>query len=150
VTARSPRPTRRRLTRHFVVEEFDSHDGVHVRQRDHAALEHLCDWWLEPLRSEFGPVTITSGFRSFAQNRKVGGAARSVHLLRTQLPNAASSSLTVAAAADIRCLRGAPHDWARWARLEREPSAHLGQRGRGGVGLYPSFVHLDTGTARDW
>lgn len=142
--------TRRRLTRHFVVEEFDSHDGALVHPADYPALEHLCDWLLEPLRADWGRVTILSGFRSFAHNRAVGGAPKSVHMLRTPLPDRGASSSTVAAAADVRCARGTPSLWAAWARDERRESVHLVRRGRGGVGLYPTFVHLDTATARDW
>jgi uncharacterized protein YcbK (DUF882 family) len=142
--------TRRRLSRHFTVEEFDSRDGGRVRAEDYAALEHLCDWFLEPLRADFGAVEILSGFRTLAHNAAVGGAKRSVHLLRTPLPGRGTSSSTVAAAADVRCAEGAPYLWAGWARAERRESVHLARRGRGGVGLYPAFVHLDTGPARDW
>jgi hypothetical protein len=148
--ARSGSRTRRRLTRHFIVEEFDSHDGGRVPPEHYAALEHLCDWLLEPLRSDFGAVQVLSGYRTYAHNASVGGARLSVHLLRTPLPGRRTDSSTNAAAADVRCATGAPPQWARWARAERRASDHLATRGRGGVGLYPSFVHLDTGPARDW
>ncbi len=144
------RRSRRRLTRHFVVEEFDSGDGARVPVAHLAALEKLCDWWLEPLRADFGAVTILSGFRSLAHNLAVGGARRSVHLLTTPLPGRATSSSLVAAAADVHCERGTPREWAAWARDERRASALLAGRGRGGVGSYRGFVHLDTGPARDW
>lgn len=142
--------TRRRLTRHFVIEEFDSSDGARVPPEHYAALEHLCDWLLEPLRAGFGPVTVHSGYRSFPVNRRVGGAKRSVHLLRTPLPDRGRRSSTVAAAADVTCAEGTPSIWAGFARAERRESVHLAQRGRGGVGQYSGFVHLDTGPARDW
>ncbi len=144
------RRSRRRLTRHFVIEEFDSHDGARVPPEHHAALEHLCDWLLEPLRADFGRVWVLSGFRSFAHNQAVGGRPKSVHLLRSPLPDPGPLKGIVAAAADVRCAEGTPAQWASWARQERGASSHLAQRGRGGVGQYPTFVHLDTWRARDW
>ncbi len=45
-----------------------------------AALKRLCDNVLEPIREHFKrPVTINSGFRSAAVNKKIGGAATSQH-----------------------------------------------------------------------
>ena len=66
--------TRHRLSRHFVVEEFDCKDGTKVQQRDYNGLEYLCRTYLEPLRKKYGAVTVHSGFRTSSWNRKVGGA----------------------------------------------------------------------------
>jgi hypothetical protein len=142
--------TRRRLSPHFVIEEFDSHDGAHVPGEHIGAIQHLVDWWLTPLRSQFGPVTVLSGYRSLAHNASVGGARKSVHLLRTWLPRPYGRATTRAAAADVRCAEGSPADWTRWALLERQEQQHLADRGRGGIGTYPSFIHLDTGPWRRW
>jgi uncharacterized protein YcbK (DUF882 family) len=142
--------TRRRLSPHFVIEEFDSHDGAHVPAEHIEAFQHLVDWWLTPLRSQFGPVTILSGYRSLAHNASVGGARKSVHLLTTPLPRPYGRSRSRAAAADVTCAEGSPADWSRWAGVERQAQEHLGERGRGGIGTYITFVHLDTGPWRRW
>lgn len=39
----------------------------------------LCERVLEPVRRQFGPVRVLSGYRSPAVNRAVGGAATSQH-----------------------------------------------------------------------
>jgi hypothetical protein len=142
--------TRRRLSRHFVVEEFDSRDGAHVPVGRESALVHLADWWLEPLRSAFGPVTILSGYRSPAHNLTVGGARRSVHLLTTPMPAPHGHWRPMAAAADVTCAEGSPRDWSAWAGRERKANHELGGHGRGGIGTYITFLHLDTGPWRRW
>lgn len=152
--------TRKRLSPHFRVEEFDCRDGTLVSPDWYDDITRLCEWWLEPLRAEFGPVVVVSGFRSLSHNRFVGGAQHSVHLLTTPLPggdrrpSSASSSRArqLAAAADVVPVKGTPRAWAEWARRLRPRHGHLGKQGRGGVGLYvrSGFVHLDTASARDW
>ena len=73
---------RTQLTPHFKLYEF-TRSGVAA---DHdlsncpnaaqtAALEALCQNVLEPLRHRFGPIVISSGFRSPAVNRLIPGAA---------------------------------------------------------------------------
>lgn len=81
--------------------------------------------YLEPLRSAYGPVTVTSGHRSDQHNAQVGGAPASFH---RSIPGRRG------AAADVTCARGDPRDWYRF--LER--------LGPGGLGLYSSWVHVDT------
>lgn len=142
--------TRRRLSRHFVIEEFDSRDGARVPDDLAGALVHLADWWLEPLRAEFGAVTILSGYRSAAHNLTVGGARRSVHLLTTPMPAPHGKWRPMAAAADIRCAQAGPPEWSAWATRERRMSHELAGHGRGGIGTYFAFVHLDTGPWRRW
>jgi hypothetical protein len=141
---------RYRVSEHFVLGEFDCRDGSEVRGRDEGAIGYLASWWLEPMRKTFGPVTVRSGFRSVPYNRAVGGARYSVHLLRTPLPRRGRGSAVKAAAADVTCATGNPAMWAEWARQHRRRFPKLAERGRGGIGFYPGFVHLDTGPARDW
>lgn len=65
------------LSPHFSREEFRCRDGS-------AANPHpLLIAALERLRAETGghPITIVSGYRSPAWNKRVGGATRSQHLL---------------------------------------------------------------------
>lgn len=145
-----PRRTRWRVSEHFVIEEFDSGDGAQVRKADHGAILHLVEWWLEPMRDVFGAVTVHSGYRSYAHNIAVGGARGSVHLLTTALPAHHGRAYVKAAAADVSCAEGTPGRWARWARTHRRASSHLHGHGRGGIGSYPTFVHLDTSGEREW
>lgn len=45
-----------------------------------ASLRYLCEQFLQPLRDQFGPVYISSGFRSPKLNSLVGGAVDSWHI----------------------------------------------------------------------
>ena len=87
---------------------------------------------LQALRNQLNlPLSITSGFRCNRHNESVGGAARSFH--------------TLGMAADVACLEGmTAEDLAQAA--EAIPAFQ-----QGGIGIYPSWVHLDvrtTGKAR--
>tara|TARA_Y100001951_G_scaffold42592_1_gene33749 strand:+ start:1057 stop:1515 length:459 start_codon:yes stop_codon:yes gene_type:complete len=42
-------------------------------------LVNLCNFILQPVREEFGPIRINSGYRSPALNAKVGGSKTSQH-----------------------------------------------------------------------
>ena len=42
-------------------------------------LVNLCNFILQPVRNEFGPIRINSGYRSPALNAKVGGSKTSQH-----------------------------------------------------------------------
>lgn len=132
--------TRHRLSPHFVVEEFDCHDGTKVMPRDYDGLSHLCRVYLEPLRLKFGSVKIMSGFRTFRYNRDVvHGASKSYHVYTMHDGNDQ--------AADITCARGTPFQWhstLNWIRNHR-------RNGKGGLGLYGTFVHVDIRDYRaDW
>ena len=87
---------------------------------------------LQALRDQLNlPLNITSGFRCNRHNESVGGAARSFH--------------TLGMAADVACPDGlTAEDLAQAA--ETIPAFQ-----QGGIGIYPSWVHLDvrtTGKAR--
>jgi uncharacterized protein YcbK (DUF882 family) len=125
--------TRHRLSEHFTVEEFDCHDGTKVSKREYKGLSHLCRVYLEPLRDEFGRVTILSGFRTVSWNRKVGGASQSYHIYTLHDGNDQ--------AADVKCARGNPAEWHRFLSGLRRKE----RNGKGGLGLYPilGFVHVD-------
>lgn len=114
-----------RIGKFFDLSEFHSSDGAHVPQRARRQLQLLVREYLDPLREEFGPVTITSGYRTAIVNRRVGGASRSFH--RYDLPR------RWGVAADFTAARGRPSDWYTF----------LDRRGAGGLGLYDSFVHVD-------
>lgn len=123
--------TRHRLSPHFVVEEFDCHDGTKVGVRDYKGLETLCKTYLEPLRAKFGTVTVLSGFRTAMYNRKIHGASKSFHIYTIHDGNDQ--------AVDIKCARGTPKEWhstLNWLRNHK-------MGGRGGLGLYSTFCHVD-------
>lgn len=87
---------------------------------------------LQDLRDQLNlPLSITSGFRCNRHNESVGGATQSFH--------------TLGMAADVSCPDGmTAEDLAQAA--ETIPAFQ-----QGGIGIYPSWVHLDvrtTGKAR--
>lgn len=114
-----------RLTEHFVLAEFDCSDGTKVPAAARDELVALCRGYLEPLRARYGRVTVHSGYRTAAVNRRVGGAVNSFH--RYDLAG------RYGVAADVTCAKGRPSDWATF----------LEQLRAGGVGRYGSFVHVD-------
>ena len=87
---------------------------------------------LQDLRDQLNlPLSITSGFRCNRHNDSVGGAARSFH--------------TMGMAADVACPKGMTAENLAQA-AETIPAFQ-----QGGIGIYPSWVHLDvrtTGKAR--
>lgn len=124
------------LTPHFTIREFDCNDGTRVPDYMEPHLRDLCKRVLEPLREEFGPCTVTSGYRHSAYNRQIGGATMSYHVYEARQSQPA---------ADVKFARGNPTQWARRARES------LGDEG--GVGTYVAsgFVHVDTRNHRsDW
>jgi uncharacterized protein YcbK (DUF882 family) len=123
--------TRHRLSEHFVVEEFDCHDGTKVAKRDYNGLEYLCRVFLEPLREKYGRVHVNSGFRTASYNRQIGGATQSYHIYSIHDGNDQ--------AADITCANGDPRGWHATANAIRRRE----RNGKGGLGLYASFVHID-------
>ncbi len=137
--------TRRRLSPHFTIEEFDCHDGTLVPESAVPALTELCRYVLEPMRAKYGRCTVLSGHRSPAHNRSVGGARYSQHIY-----NDTPGSV----AADVRFATGSPARWARGARWRFRTVARWRKNGRrrGGVGLYvgQNFVHVDSDSRRDW
>lgn len=88
---------------------------------------------IDDLRVTIGkPITITSSYRSPAYNKAVGGAPQSYHKKFV--------------AADIQVASTTPHEVYKILRLWREQGKFSG-----GLGLYPTFVHVDTrGFNADW
>jgi len=112
------------LTPHFHSEEFRCRDGTEAPRPWLTSCRSLCLGYLEPLRREFGPVTILSGFRTATHNAEVGGAPASYHLRRRG---------RFGAAADVYCRRGEASDW--YELLDRLQI--------GGLSMTPTSVHAD-------
>lgn len=130
----------RRLSAHFSVREFACRDGSPVPVAAIPAIERLCRDVLEPLRAQFGPCLVLSGYRTRSYNARIGGARYSQHIYDVTPDSVA---------ADVRFARGTPAQWRKAARKAmvraygRRPGTWL--RRAGGIGLYvrSGFIHVD-------
>lgn len=100
------------LSQHFTLEEFiKSQTGERLgidNMPTAAALDSikvLCERVLEPVRAQFGPVHINSGYRGPELNKAVGGAATSQHCLGQaadiEVPGVANGDLAAWVAANL-------------------------------------------------
>jgi hypothetical protein len=76
-----------RLTAHFNLAEFTrSESAKRHGVSNNPTPEHLenirvlCERILEPIRAKYGPIVISSGYRSKTLNHYIGGALKSQHL----------------------------------------------------------------------
>ena len=76
-----------RLSKHFTLEEFVKSAMAFDRDINNNPgiveiinLCALCHNILEPVRKQFGPVIITSGYRNFELNRALGSKDTSQHI----------------------------------------------------------------------
>lgn len=107
----------KQLTANFRVREFACRDGS-----DPIFIAPALAEVLQTIRSHFQqPVTVSSGYRTPGYNRKVDGAAYSQHQYGT--------------AADIQVKGVSPAAVAAFAETLLPSS--------GGIGVYPTFVHVD-------
>lgn len=130
----------RRLSPHFLLSEFATHDGTPVPEGRVDDYERLCRRVLEPLRERFGVCSVVSGFRHPAYNRRIGGAQRSVHMC-------GQGGGISGVAADVRFARGDPRSWGRAAEELLAKQYPPG----GGLGVYPTpggWIHVDTRSYR--
>ena len=74
------------LTKNFAYQEMiksSTADRLGISNdatREHVInLVNLCNFILQPVREEFGPIRINSGYRSPALNKAVGGSKTSQH-----------------------------------------------------------------------
>ena len=87
---------------------------------------------VEMVRGQFGPTTINSAYRSPEYNKAIGGETNSLHMQNRAL--------------DFKCATGTPAQWAEFLHAKRREGVF-----RGGIGVYKTFVHVDTrGTNADW
>lgn len=112
----------KKVSTNFRVREFACQDGSDV-----VIIADKLVNILQAIRNHFGqPVTLTSGYRTIAHNKKVGGEDYSQHIYGT--------------AADIQVAGVAPSDVADYAE-QLMP-------GTGGVGRYKDFTHVDVRAAK--
>lgn len=105
------------LSANFKVKEFACSDGSDVVFIAPELVEVL-----QKIRDHFkAPVTINSGYRTPAYNKKVDGATYSQHQYGT--------------AADIKVKGASPKTVAAFAETLLP--------NKGGIGIYPTFVHVD-------
>lgn len=85
------------------------------------------------LRAELGrPIRITSAFRSSGYNRAVGGSGNSYHKQGKAL--------------DL--MPKDPRDLPRLIAIAKRQ--HAAKQLHGGLGIYQTFIHIDTGPHRDF
>ena len=105
------------VSENFTVREFACKDGS-----DKILISIELVELLQKIRDHFkAPVIINSAYRNHCYNKKVGGASNSQHLY--------------GAAADIRVKGVSPKEVAAYAE-QLMPD-------KGGIGIYPTFVHVD-------
>jgi len=124
IVSRALRQAEVKLSRHFTVAEFTSHDGTPMPRAYRRELRRLCRSYLEPLRRAYGPVRIYSGHRSARRNRDARGASASYHL---------AIGRRQGAAADVRASTGSPREWYEL----------LDALGAPGLGYYDDHIHVD-------
>lgn len=107
----------KKLSANFKVKEFACKDGS-----DSIIIDSDLVVVLQKIRDHFGKaVTINSAYRNAAYNKKVGGASKSQHVYGK--------------AADIVVSGVSPEKVAQYAEYLMPK--------KGGIGLYPSFTHVD-------
>lgn len=112
----------KKLSNNFCVREFACKDGS-----DSVLISTELVEVLQKIRTYFGkPVTLNSAYRNKAYNKKIGGATYSQHIYGT--------------AADIVVQGVKPEEVAKYAEYLMPKT--------GGIGLYPTFTHVDVRVAR--
>lgn len=106
-----------KLSKNFVLSEFACKDGSEDITVDYELIDLL-----QKMRDALGkPVKVTSGYRTVTYNKKCGGIATSHHL--------------TGKAADIKVSGMTPLELAKIAD----------KIGFLGIGVYPTFTHVDVG-----
>ena len=120
------------LTPNFNINEFSCHDGTGVPW-DLVENVKVLAQNLQVLRDHLGePVRLNSGYRNPTYNQKIGGAPDSYHMKGQ--------------AADITVKSKSP----KQLKALIEKLIAQGKMKQGGIGLYPGFLHYDTGPKRRW
>jgi uncharacterized protein YcbK (DUF882 family) len=122
-----------KLTKNFTIDEFQSHDGAAMPEQVKKNVQELAKN-LQVIRDYVGkPIKINSGYRSPAQNTKVGGKSQSKHMLGQ------AADFTIPGLTTSQVL-------AIVEKLIAEKKIK-----QGGVGYYPTWIHYDIrGTKARW
>ena len=113
-----------KLSENFNSTEFDCKCGAACSS---TLIDEALVVFLQQIRNYFKkPIIITSGYRCAAHNKEVGGATNSYH--------------TKGQAADIVVNGVSPQEVAKYAE----------SIGIKGIGLYDTFVHIDTRTNKSF
>lgn len=118
------------LSPNFLVREFACNDGS-----DKILVDEKLVSILQRIRELSGnkPIKINSGYRTQSYNTKIGGAKESYHM-RGQ-------------AADFYVSDIAPSVMAAYAEIALKEA---GYANAGGIGMYGTFVHVDTRIGTKW
>lgn len=122
-----------KLTENFSKSEFDCKDGSEMPDSVLKNIKELAKN-MQVLRDYLRmPITLNSGYRSPAYNKKIGGVKNSQHILGK--------------ACDMKVKGMSPKDVHAVIELLIES----GEMKQGGLGLYKTFVHYDIrGTKARW
>lgn len=113
----------RNISPNFKVKEFRCKDGADTILIDADFVQK----YLQKIRDYFGvAVTINSGYRTAAYNRKVGGATNSYHI------------------------KGQAFDIVVRGKTPKEVAQCAQKLGIMGIIQYNSFVHVDSRTTKYW
>ncbi len=124
----------------FFRSEFACKDGCGLDSIDPRTVQHL-----QTVRDKLGePVFVTSGCRCKRHNAAVGGAPDSQHLPAKDRPDEADDPGEDCTASDIAVRSMAPHELAAYIET------NIPEFENGGIGIYPSWVHVDLGPKRRW
>lgn len=114
-----------KLTKNFKRQEFDSKDGSPMPIDVLHNIQKVANQ-LQALRDHLGrSITINSGYRSPAHNKRIGGVRNSQHVKGTAADIVVSGMSTKEVALAI------------------EQLISRGDMLQGGIGVYPTFVHYD-------
>lgn len=122
-----------KLSRNFDWSEFESKDGSKMTPEVKNNIKELAKN-LEIIRSAVGtPLIISSGYRSPAHNKAVGGTSASFHMTG-QATDFYSKTVST------KKIHAIIEDLIKTGKIKQ-----------GGLGLYPTWIHYDTrGTKARW
>ena len=132
------------LSEHFTLKEMTQSETATKLNIDNTPkpwqidnMRTLCNLVLEPLREQFGPITVTSGFRSARLNKAVGGSLTSQHTkgeaadLRIGSPERGQAMfewIRKNIVFDQLIMERSRHDGAQWLHVSRKRERKLNRQ----------------------